>query len=275
MTESLPSFQLGAATVTIVDVGELLYRLADWLIVPASERTDELTRPLRFPTQCVHIRSPGASTLVDAGAYLVAPDSPHAVPGYQPPPGLGEALAAAGIAPESIDQVIITHGHHDHINGLTRERDGQPAPCFPNARHYFGRADWDQAQAALQNPGSVESRTLGALHRAGLLELTEGRRDLGGGVAIIAAPGESPGHQIVRVDLEGRVLYCVGDIYHHPLEIEHPDWVAQWAEPAASRASRRALAEAALAEEALLVATHIAGVGRLRRAGGGCAWEPA
>jgi glyoxylase-like metal-dependent hydrolase (beta-lactamase superfamily II) len=250
------------------------FRLDDWLIVPEAERPPYFAEWLPFPIQCVHIASPGLSVLVDASVYEVEPDSPHAIAGYQPPPDLLAVLSEAGVRPEAIDHVVITHIHHDHINGLTRQQGNSFMPCFPNARHNLGRADWEQAQAALQKPDSVESCTLGVLSRAGLLETLNRRHDLGG-VEIIPAPGETPGHQIVRVHSEGQTLYCLGDLYHHPIEVERQEWAAQWADADSIRASRRALVEAALAEDALLIATHIEGIGRLERAGSGVVWATA
>src|SRR5262245_11027712 len=271
MAEYLHSTRVGAATVTAINIGDMRFRLDDWFVVPEPERPPYFAEWLPFPIQCVHIASPGLSVLIDASVYDVEPGSQHAIPGYQPPPDLLAALAEAGVRPEAIDHVVITHIHHDHINGLTRQQGDGFTPCFPNARHHLGRADWEQAQVALQKPESVESHTLGVLSHVGLLETLDRRHDLGV-VEIIPAPGESPGHQIVRVHSEGQTLYCLGDLYHHPIEVERQEWAAQWADADAIRASRRALVEAALAEDALLIATHIQGVGRLKRAGLGVAW---
>ncbi len=232
-------------------------------------------RQLLFPSQSIHIALPGASVLVDANnyAFSVTPDSPYLPPNYHPPADLITQLLERNIYPEDITHLVITHAHFDHYAGLTTERDGQYMPGFPNARCYLGRADWENPgiQRALQNPNSANSRTLGVLHRRGLLELVEGNHDLLPGVSIIAAPGETPGHQIVRVHLDGQTLYCLGDLYHHALEVEQPTWMVEWANPETNLASRHALAEAALAEDALLIPAHMP-VGRLERTASGVRW---
>jgi len=278
LTEYIKTLQLGAARITIINIGELKFDFAYALDVPESEWSPRYAsvfeQPMPLPIQCVHIQLPETSALVDASLYNITPDSRFAIPHYQPPPGLLARLAEVGVRAEDINHLIITHPHFDHFNGTIMERDGQHEPCFPNARHYLSRADWERAQTqeALQDPDSTESRSLGALHRHGLLELVEGDLDLGQGIQIIAAPGETPGHQIVRVHSEGQTLYCLGDLYHHPVEVEQPAWMTTWADETACNASRQALEAAALKENALLIATHIPTVGRLQRTESGVGW---
>src|SRR5207248_871050 len=207
-------------------------------------------------------------------AVSTPPVSPYAPPHYQPPPGLIDQLLEQNIRPEGITHLVITHAHFDHYAGVTTRRDGQAVPCFPHARCYLGKADWNnpETQEALQNPDSEDSRTFGVLQQLGLLELVDGDRELVPGVQIIAAPGESDGHQIVRIHSGGQTLYCLGDLYHHPVEVEQPSWMAQWANTDANLASRHSLTEAALAENALLIATHIPTIGRLARSETGVTW---
>lgn len=95
----------------------------------------------------------------------------------------------------------------------------------------------------------------------------------GGGLQIIAAPGETPGHQIVRIHAGGHMLYFLGDLYHHSVEVEHPAWMNKWNDLGANTRSRQALTERALREDALLFATHIPAVGRIRRTAAGVRWE--
>ena len=281
MVKQLRRIEVGEATVTIINVGDLRFSLRDEMAVPEEEwrptHADVFAAPLVFPSQCFHIAAPGLSLMVDAGRYDVPEGSGFAIPGYAPPPPLPDQLTAAGIRPEDVQYVVITHAHWDHFNGVTRAVNGTDTPTFPNARHLLGRADWQDAemQTALERPDSLQGRTLGVLHRAGLLETVEGDHDLDGGVRLVATPGETPGHMAVRVESRGEVLYCVGDLYHHPVEVERPDWMATWAERAAMPASRARLAAAALAEDARLLAAHIAGVGRLARTGDGVRWVDA
>jgi glyoxylase-like metal-dependent hydrolase (beta-lactamase superfamily II) len=279
MTGYTRTFHLGSATTSVINVGDIRLKLAKTLNVPESEWRprygDIFEQDFTFPSQCVHIALPGASLLVDAGDFALSfpPGSPYFQPGYQPPPGLIDQLREQGIHPGDITHLIITHAHFDHYSAVTTQRERHYVPTFPNARCFLGRADWENSgtQQALQDPDSEDSHTLGVLHRLGLLEVVEGSRDLFPAVRIIAAPGESPGHQIVRVYSEGQTLYCLGDLYHHAVEVEQPTWMAGWANREANIASRHALAEAALAENALLVAAHMP-VGRLERTGSGARW---
>ncbi len=273
-------FPLGEAMVTIISIGDLRWDQQEALGVPESDwrprYTDSFERPLHIPVQMVHIAAPGVSLLVDAGVY----DYPAAwadtllIPGYTPPPGLVERLGEIGVQPKDITQVAITHAHTDHYNGATRLEDGRYVPTYPNARYYLGRADWDELDASgwLRDPGATASRTLTPLMEQGILELVDGDRDIGPGVRLVSAPGETPAHQLVRMESAGQVLYCLGDLYHHPVEVEQPTWMQVGIDRDATIRSRAAFAEAALAENALLIATHIPGPGRLTRTPDGVTW---
>jgi glyoxylase-like metal-dependent hydrolase (beta-lactamase superfamily II) len=279
MADFSRTLQLGDMAVTIINVGDFLAPYAEWSNVSLAELsaqdTADLTKPIRMPVQCFHIALPGLSVLVDASKMELPQDHPDAIPGYQMPPGLFAGLAEAKVEPDRVTHVIITHGHGDHFNAATREEQGEYVPCFPNARHYFGRADWDQMQSALQDLNSVESRTLGVLQSKGLLDLVDGDWQLGAGLHIIAAPGETPGHQIVRFHLGEHTLYFLGDLYHHVVEVEHPTWMVNWNDVDANVHSRQALTKRALPERALLFATHIPGAGRVRQSPTGLRWEAA
>jgi glyoxylase-like metal-dependent hydrolase (beta-lactamase superfamily II) len=181
-------------------------------------------------------------------------------------------LAAAGTAAEDVTDVVITHLHFDHFNGLTQEADGAYHPAFLRAQCYVSQRDWQEFARNVQKPGSLTNRTVGVLERAGLLTLIAGEHRLAAGVTVLPAPGETPGHQIVRVHSAGETLYVLGDLYHHALEVEHPPLNVSWADATQMAASKEQLVAAALRENALLVAAHIPGFGRLQRGAHGVRW---
>lgn len=258
----------------LVNATHLLANLAEWYQVdPAAEpEHPELATPQTVVCQALCLPRPDGVLLIDAPAHSDTPGGATLLPDYTPPPPIEDQLRAAGIPPESVTHLVITHAHWDHFNGLTDEA-GQI--IYPNALHYLGQGDWQMIQPQLADRSSMQSKTLGAVERAGLLRLVDDEMEILAGVRIIPAPGESPGHQIVRIETAGQILYHVGDLYHHEVEVTRPEWACHWAEATAHNASRAAFLQAALAEDAQILASHIAGFGRIRPDGAGMAWLPA
>lgn len=276
---TVQTVHLGEAHITIFTLLVLRWDLEQHMPVPLAERPARyahlFAQPGQVPVRCIHIQMPGLSLLVDACIPTALVGTEYELPGAPMYPDLIAQLAGAGIAAEDITHVVITHPHTDHIIGLTMPRDGEFVPCFPRARHYLGRADWDspEVQEELDEPGSLAHSTLAVLQRQKLLDLVDGEYDLGHGVRILHTAGETPGHQILRLKAEGQTLYCLGDLYHHPVEIEQPTWMTSWSDPVTMLLSRQRLTQAALAEDAFLVAAHIPTVGRLRATAEGVRWE--
>ena len=280
MAENVQTTTVGDALISVIDVYTIPERLDKLIALPEADRTASNIAALDclelLPVQCVLIRLAGHTVLVDAGVYDPAED--HSGPvGYVPPTGLIACLDEAGVHSSEVEHVVITHGHGDHYNATTIERNGELELMFPGAQYYLGRGDWERAalQDALKNPNSLDRRTIGFLQHAGRLVTVEGDLEIAPGITIVASPGETAGHQGVRVCSEGETLYCVGDLYHHRLEVDHPTWAVPWADPAIILASRTEFVAAALANNALVVATHINGIGRLERTPVGVAWVTA
>lgn len=261
-------FTVGDAQVTIINVGDLRFPIGEFadlsgLNLPADDPLQAVIAQEQFPIQCFHIQLPHASVLVDAGVYDLDDEPMHRIEGYTPPPSLFDQLASLGISRESIDYVVITHWHFDHINGTTMLQDGAYVPTFPEAVYYLGKGDWEHAEEYRTQAGTIEHNTLQMLHAASALELVDGDLEITEGVTIFHAPGESPGHQILRVQSQGETLYCLGDLVHNPVEFLRDDLAVQWADTDAIAASRRALKARLVDENAVLMATHIREVGRL------------
>ncbi len=113
MSEHTQTFHVGAATVSVINVGDIQGPMGTWMDEPTggwpAAHAARLKQAERFPTQCVHIGLPGLSVLVDVGVYQWSPQSPLAIPHYQPPPNLLDQLRALGVERERIQHVVITH----------------------------------------------------------------------------------------------------------------------------------------------------------------------
>lgn len=277
------TFAIGSAQVTLLNAGNMGVRLADEYAVPEEvwrpEYADLFERPSILPSLSVYVELHGVRVLVDVNDYraTVTPDSSYALKDYTPPPPLPAQLAALGAQPEDIQHVVITHAHWDHYAGVTAPTDTGSTPTFPRARYYLGAADWRDAeiQHALQEETSLEARTLGVLWSQGVLQLVEAQEQLTDGVDILPAPGETAGHQIVRIRSGDDTLFIVGDLLHHAIEVAHPDWMVTWADADTMRETRRWVLEDALTHNATLSAAHIATVGRIERDGDVLRWRDA
>ena len=190
--------------------------------------------------------------------------------------GFGAALEALGWAPAEVTHVVITHPHGDHYAGVMVERDGELAIRFPNARHFLGRADWE-GNLQRQARNTELNRRLGAVDRGGLLELVDGEREIAPGVHLVPAPGETPGHMVVRVPSAGEEFYVLGDLFHHRCEVEHLDWGPAHADVPQLEITRRKLFGELARSGAVAVAAHepFPGWGRITQLGEQFQWEPA
>ncbi len=277
------TLRVGDARVAMLNAGNMRLVLSAELAVPEAlwrpQYADLFERPDVCPSLSVYVEHQGVRVLVDANDYrgTMTPDSQYALPDYAPPPPIPEQLASLGVRPDDVTHVVITHAHWDHYAGTTTAANGECAPTFPRARYALGAADWRDAdlQAEVRDPASLEARSLGILENRGVLHLVEGPERIAEGVDILPAPGETPGHQIVRVQSAGETLYIVGDVIHHAIEVAHPDWMVSWADAETMLATRRWLFQAALDDHALLIAAHIAAPGRIERAGQGMRWVDA
>ncbi len=93
------------------------------------------------------------------------------------------------------------------------------------------------------------------------------------GLRLRAAPGHRTGHSIVEV---GDSFVLAADAFHHPLHVEHPEWDTQSDSDPETRPRDQACdcSPSGPIPDATLVVSHIAGSGRIERAGGGYRWVP-
>jgi glyoxylase-like metal-dependent hydrolase (beta-lactamase superfamily II) len=194
---------------------------------------------------------------------------------------LPDALAARGLARDTIDAVIVTHMHQDHLGGLVA--GGQRA--FPKAEIYVDRRDlahWTDPAKQAGAPDYLQtsfrlSQELVRLYPK--LQATQGDHQVSRGVSLVDLAGHTPGHIGVRVEDGGESLIMVSDMLFpvvHPALGADVNFLFEQDRPAAQAMRARFFPRAA-EEGALIAATHMPfpGLGRIVADRGELRWLPA
>lgn len=151
---------------------------------------------------CFLLKSEGKTILLDTG--LGAPFSK-----------LQEELQKAGVKPQELGLIYLTHMHGDHIGGLLK--DGKVV--FPNAKLFINRKEADAWQAMNSPQSALPKQVLKAYKQQ--LHLFNAGDTLEGGVVTIAAYGHTPGHTVFQKDS----ILVIGDLIHGAaLQLKHPSY---------------------------------------------------
>jgi glyoxylase-like metal-dependent hydrolase (beta-lactamase superfamily II) len=142
-----------------------------------------------------------------------------------------EHLADAGHSAESIDTVLCTHLHFDHVGWNTVLVDGQWVPTFTRARYLFARQEWDywrreqeRDDDAMQESLRVLADSVRPVADAGLVDLVDSDHHLTGEVWLEPTPGHTPGHVSVCISSKGQNAVITGDMVHNPVQFAEPTW---------------------------------------------------
>jgi glyoxylase-like metal-dependent hydrolase (beta-lactamase superfamily II) len=137
-----------------------------------------------------------------------------------------EDLTAAGFPPETIDTVLCTHLHFDHVGWNTQLVNGRWVPTFPKARYLFGRREWEFCQTLLRGK-TVDVRhildSVQPILDAGLADLVETDHRLTDEVWLEPTHGHTPGHVSVHIASQGQEAVITGDVFHNPIQFAEPE----------------------------------------------------
>ena len=171
-------------------------------------------------------------------------------------------LAATGYPRETIDAVVCTHLHVDHVGWNTMLVDGRWIPTFPNARYVMGRvehAHWT-SQSEWRDMTAVLADSVAPVWDAGLVDLVETDHRICDEVHLVPTPGHTPGHVSVRIASQGEAALITGDFMHHPCQMARPEWSSTAdSDPAEARRTREAMSTGLAGTPTLVIGTHFAG----------------
>ena len=164
--------------------------------------------------RCLLLRGHGRTILVDAGLGDKADAKFRDIYGVDHDHSdLLRSLAALGVAPGDVTDVVLTHLHFDHAGGVSRRgADGALDLAFPDAAHYVQRAHWEWAQSSVRERASFLDENLGPLERSGQLVLLDRDDAPLDHVELHVVDGHTRAQQLPRVVDGDRSLLFAADL---------------------------------------------------------------
>ena len=213
---------------------------------------------LKLSIHALFVQAPGLRLIVDT---CIGNDKPRGMTG---PAGLSTAflasLEAAGCTRDSVDAVICTHLHVDHVGWNTMLENGKWVPTFPKARYLIGKQEyefWNRDEDAEQK--AIMSDSVQPILDAGLAELVAMDHRLSAEIRLTPTPGHTPGHVSVMIESRGETAMITGDMIHHPCQFGHPEWSPPFdTDQAAGARMRRSVMEDVADKPVLVIGTHFA-----------------
>ena len=174
-------------------------------------------------------------------------------------------LAAAGIDPNAVDTVIISHYHSDHVNGLLK---GDSSPSFPNAvirvpgqEHNYWMDDGEMSrQTSDRMVGLFKNnrRIFGNPEVAKRVQPYEAGKEIVPGITAVATNGHSVGHHSQIISSGSKSVFVQGDVTHVPyLFVRNPGWYLSGdQDPQTAEVTRRKVYDMLSAEKMMVQGFH-------------------
>ncbi|MFY9694079.1 MAG: MBL fold metallo-hydrolase [Xanthobacteraceae bacterium] len=208
------------------------------------------------------LATPFTALVVNTGSKLVLIDTGT---GGQISPSAGELrdnLVAAGIDPNAVDAIVISHFHPDHINGI---KDKDNNPIFPNAEIMVPAPEWafwmDDANL---NAAPVDMKPTFLNQRRIFADIAkqvthyEPGKEVVPGIVTLPAPGHTPGHTVFAIHSGNQSLLVLSDTAQHPAVFaRHPNWEAAFdVDGPQAVATRKKIFDRAVADRMLITGYH-------------------
>jgi glyoxylase-like metal-dependent hydrolase (beta-lactamase superfamily II) len=282
-------FRIGDFQATVISDG---YGPIPVSILAVNASEAELARLLKANFMQPVIQITTNMLVVDTGRERILIDTGFGEklgPTFGSFPGLEANLSRAGITPESIDLVVTSHGHLDHIGGLVTKSG---ALAFPKAQFVFVDTEWNywtgsRYESEVNNslmPDPFKKGTIIAAREnlpavAGRSRFAKQGGEITGGAHYIAAPGHSPSHASILFTSGKEQFVYMGDIAHNPVtSLQHPDWTPVFDyEPAQAIKSRKAILDRVATDGVMVMGCHFPfpGIGHVVRYDTAYHWEGA
>jgi glyoxylase-like metal-dependent hydrolase (beta-lactamase superfamily II) len=180
-------------------------------------------------------------------------------------------LREEGIDPASIDVVLATHIHIDHVGWHTTLVGDEFVPTFPKATHLFVKDEYD----FFTSPEQVNNPALPWVNDCVLplenlcdVRLVDAEYAVTSELTLLPTPGHTPAHSAVTIMSGGEAGVIIGDVCHHPAQVTETAWSPIFdLDPKLAAKTRDALMDRIERENWIAIAGHFAhpGFGRVVR----------
>lgn len=171
-------------------------------------------------------------------------------------------MAEAGYPRESVDTVLCTHLHVDHVGWNTMKMDGKWVPTFPKARYLMGRIEYEHwsTNTTREDMKFILADSVTPVLDAGLADLVETDHRICEEISLVPTIGHTPGHVSVRISSRGEEALITGDFMHHPCQIARPEWATTAdSDPDQGIRTRLSMFDKLAGTPTLVIGTHFAG----------------
>ena len=208
------------------------------------------------------LATPFTTVLVNTGKKLILLDTGTGGQIASTAGSFGDNLKAAGIDPKTIDQIVISHFHPDHINGI-KTKDN--ALIFPNAEIMVPEAEWafwadDANMRAAPDGLKIVFHNVRRIFTDIAKDVTHYRpgKEVASGIEAVDAAGHTPGHTVFALQSGNESLMVLSDTTQHPaLFARHPEWQPQFdIDGPRAVETRKKLLDRAAADRTLVTGYH-------------------
>jgi len=244
--------------------GGAMFGVVPWVFWSKTNTPDERQR-ITLAARCLLIRGEGRTILVDTGNGNKWNDKLKDI--YRLDNSvytLEDSLAKAGVKPEDVTDVILTHLHFDHCGGSTKiveamsdGRQGKLVPAFPNATHYVQKAHWELSQNPTdRDRASFMKDDFQILHDLGMLKFVEGEQEIFPGISVIVCNGHTTAQQLPKISDGKNTLLFLCDLVPTTSHIPFPYIMGYDLRPLTTLEEKKRILPQANAEDWILFFEH-------------------
>jgi len=274
-------FKLGSIEATVISDGPLNFPDAGKLFTRAPDAeirkllADEFlpTDAVRMEQNLLILNTGDKIILFDTGMLSMKPNP------SLPSGRILQSMAEAGIKPEDVDAIVLTHLHIDHAGGIM-SADGKTRN-FPNAQIFTTEADFNfwQSEKLIGSPAESSRNTVlkNIVPNKDRLVMVKDGQEILPGIQAIASHGHTVGHMSYMITSGGKSLCLTGDIAHHSILLRRPKMgIGFDTDQEAASASRIKMCEMLASQKIPALIFHLPwpGIGHIAKEGEGYRFVP-